>query len=191
MEAKRLDTAAMDQRLSSVVPYRGVMPRIHPSAFIADGARIIGDVEIGEDCSIWFNAVLRGDVNTIRIGDRTNIQDNVVIHVTKHVYPVTVGTDNTVGHSVVLHGCTIGSHNLIGMGSKILDGVKVGSYCLVAAGSLLLEGFEVPDGVLVAGLPAKVKRRVTEEEMRFFESASQQYIHEAQQYRTNNREESL
>lgn len=140
------------------------MPRIHPSVFIAAGARIIGDVEIGETSSIWFNVVIRGDVHHIRIGRRTNIQDLTMCHVTHLRYPLEIGDDVTVGHSAVLHGATIHDRVLIGMGAKVLDRAVVGSNSLIAAGSVVREGFVVPEGTLVAGVPARVVRELTDDE---------------------------
>ncbi|MFZ1978305.1 MAG: gamma carbonic anhydrase family protein [Bacteroidota bacterium] len=173
----------MELKSYSIHAYDGMEPKIHPSVFLADGVRIIGNVEIEEDAGIWFNAVLRGDVNSIHIGKRTNIQDATVVHVTHQKYPVSIGENNTIGHSAVLHGCIIGNYNLIGMGSCVLDGAKIGNYCLIAAGALVPEKFEVPDGVLVAGIPGKIKRSLTDEEKKYFEESAQSYIVEAKKYR--------
>lgn len=148
----------------TIMPFEGVWPRIDPSVFIASGARIIGDVEIGELSSIWFNVVIRGDVHLIRIGRRTNIQDLVMCHVTHKKYSLVIGEDVTVGHSAILHGATIGDRILIGMGATVLDRAVVGSDSLIAAGAVVREGFTVPEGTLVAGVPAKVVRELTEEE---------------------------
>ena len=158
-----------------IIPYRGIKPRIDPSVFIAEGAQIIGDVEIGRDSSVWFNTVIRGDVHYIRIGERTNIQDNCVLHVTHDTYPLVIGSDVTVGHGAILHAATIKDRCLIGMGAKVLDNATVGPYALVAAGALVLENFEVPEGALVAGVPARFKRMLTEEER-------EQIVHSAQNY---------
>lgn len=148
----------------TIMPFEGISPRIDASVFIAAGARIIGDVEIGELSSIWFNVVIRGDVHYIRIGRRTNIQDLVMCHVTHRRYPLVIGDDVTVGHSAVLHGATIGDRCLIGMGAKVLDNAVVGAESLIAAGTVVREGFTVPDGTLVAGVPGKVIRELTDEE---------------------------
>jgi gamma-carbonic anhydrase len=150
----------------TIIPFEGNAPRIDPSVFIAAGARIIGDVEIGELSSVWFNVVIRGDVHFIRIGRRTNIQDLVMCHVTHRRYPLVVGDDVTVGHSAVLHGATIGDRCLIGMGAKVLDNAVIGAESLIAAGSVVREGFQVPNGTLVAGVPAKVVRELSDEERR-------------------------
>lgn len=148
----------------TILPFEGVHPRIHPSVFIADGARIIGDVEIGEASSVWFNVVIRGDVHYIRIGKRTNIQDLTMCHVTHRKYALEIGDDVTVGHSAVLHGATIGNRILIGMGAIVLDRSVVGDESLIAAGALIREGFQVPAGALAAGVPAKIIRDLTDDE---------------------------
>ena len=148
----------------TIIPFEGISPRIHPSVFIAPGARIIGDVEIGEGSSVWFNVVIRGDVHFIRIGRRTNIQDLTMCHVTHKRHSLVIGDDVTVGHSAVLHGATIHDRVLVGMGAKVLDRAVVGSNALIAAGAVVREGFAVPEGTLVAGVPAKIIRDLTDEE---------------------------
>ncbi len=152
--------------MPTILSFRGVWPRLHESVFIADGARIIGDVEIGADSSVWFNAVVRGDVCPIRIGERTNVQDNVTLHVTRDTGPLTIGSRVTIGHNAVLHACTVKDETLIGMGAILLDGCVIESRTLVAAGSLVRQGFVAPSGMLVAGVPAAVKRPLTEDELR-------------------------
>ncbi|MBF8293588.1 MAG: gamma carbonic anhydrase family protein [Bacteroidetes bacterium] len=159
-----------------IIPYRGIKPKIDPSVFIAEGAQIIGDVEIGRDSSVWFNTVIRGDVHYIRIGERTNIQDNCVLHVTHDTYPLVIGSDVTVGHGAILHAATIKDRCLIGMGAKVLDNATVGPYALVAAGALVLEHFEVPEGALVAGVPARIKRMLTEEEREQIVQSARNYV---------------
>ncbi|HMM78957.1 MAG TPA: gamma carbonic anhydrase family protein [Pyrinomonadaceae bacterium] len=144
-------------------------PVVHPTAFVAENATVIGDVEIGEDSSIWFGSVVRGDVNYIRIGERTNIQDNCVIHVSGGTHPTVLGNEITVGHRVLLHGCTVDDRCLIGMGAILMDGVHVGEECLVGAGSLLTPGTIVPPRSLVIGSPARVKRELTAEEIEFLD----------------------
>lgn len=147
----------------SVLPYRDKAPRIHSTVFLADGVRIIGDVEIGENSSIWFNTVVRGDVNYIRIGNRVNIQDMCMLHVTRSPsHPLVIDDEASVGHSVSLHGCTLRSGCLIGIGAIILDGAVVGEGALVAAGTLVREGQTVPPGVLFAGVPGRVVRELTD-----------------------------
>jgi len=166
-----------------ILPYKGIRPRIHPSVFIAEGAQIIGDVEIGAESSVWFNTVIRGDVHYIRIGEKTNVQDNCVLHVTHETYPLVIGSGVTVGHGAILHAATIKDYCLIGMGAKVLDNATVGPYSLVAAGALVLEGFVVPEGVLVAGVPAKIKRTLTDEERRQIVQSAQNYINYVKSYR--------
>jgi carbonic anhydrase/acetyltransferase-like protein (isoleucine patch superfamily) len=144
--------------------FQGIHPQLHPSVFVADGAQVIGDVEIGEDSSVWYNTVLRGDVNRIRIGRRTNIQDLSVLHVNKERFPCVLGDDVTVGHHVVVHGCTVGNRVLLGIGAIVLDGVVIEDDSFIAAGSLLTPGTLVPAGSMVMGAPGKVKRALTSEE---------------------------
>ena len=166
-----------------IYPFKGIVPKIHESVYIREGAHIIGDVEIGAESSIWFNAVIRGDVNYIRIGQRTNIQDNCTLHVTHKKYPLVVGSNVTVGHGAILHGATINDFCLIGMGAIILDDSKIGPHAFVAAGSLVLEHFVVPEGTLVAGVPAKVRRELTTEERKGLEQSAQNYIDYVKMYR--------
>ena len=149
---------------------------MHSSVFVADGAKIIGDVEIGEYCGIWFNAVIRGDVNFIRIGSYTNIQDNSVLHVTTETAPLKIGSNVTVGHSAILHGCTIDDCCLIGMGAIVMDKAHIHQNSMVAAGAIVLEGFDVPEGMLIAGIPAKVKRALTEEEKQLIGQSAKNYV---------------
>ncbi len=158
-------------------------PKIDKSVFIAEGAVVIGDVVIGADSGIWFNSVIRADVNYIRIGERTNIQDNSVLHVTTDKYPLVVGNDVTVGHRVVLHGCTIEDRTLIGIGAIILDGAIIEKESIVAAGTLVPPGFRVPSGKLVMGIPAKIKREITSQERKKIITSSQNYIKNARNYR--------
>ena len=148
-------------RRPDIRPYRGKRPQIAPTAYIDSAAVIIGDVAIGEDSSVWPCTVVRGDVHYIRIGARTNVQDGCVLHVMRDEYPLILGDDVTIGHSVTLHGCTIESRCLVGMGAVILNGVKIGSGSIVAAGTLILERTEIPPNSLVVGHPGKVKRSLT------------------------------
>lgn len=173
----------VEQREAALFPFRGKVPVIHPSAFIAAGAKIIGDVEIGEDSSVWFNSVIRGDVHYIRIGARTNIQDLCMLHVTHQKHSLHIGNGVTVGHSAVLHGAVIHDYTLIGMGAKVLDRCVVNSHSLVAAGAVLREGFIVPEGTLVAGVPARVVRELSDEEQRGIEQSAQNYINYVASYR--------
>ena len=146
-------------------PFRDKRPQIHPTAFIEESAQIIGDVVIGEESSIWFNAVVRGDVFHIRIGARTNIQDGTVIHVANGTHATILEDEVTVGHNATLHGCHIERGCLIGIGSIVMDGVRVGASSLVAAGALLSPGTQIPPRSLVMGVPARVKRPLTDEEV--------------------------
>lgn len=148
-----------------ILPYNGRTPRIHESAFIAPNAVIIGDVEIGADSSVFYGVVVRGDVGAIRIGERTNIQDNSVIHVDTGAACV-LGDDVTVGHQALVHGLSVGDGTLVGMSSSLLSGSTVGSGSIVGAGAVVLEGTDIPDASLAAGLPAKVRRELSEEEQR-------------------------
>ncbi|MEW5798791.1 MAG: gamma carbonic anhydrase family protein [Bacteroidota bacterium] len=166
-----------------ILSYRGITPKIHHSVFVADGVHIIGDVEIGKDSSVWFNSVIRGDVNYIRIGERTNIQDNTVIHVTNKKFPTNIGSNVTIGHNAVIHACTINDYCLIGMGAIILDDAKVGPYSLIAAGAVVTMGSVIPEGMLAAGVPAKVIRPLTEEERQSLVQSAQNYIDYVATYR--------
>lgn len=156
--------------------YRSISPRIHPSAFIDDSAQVIGDVEIAEQSSLWMNVVVRGDVNWIRIGRRTNLQDATIVHVMRGTHPTTIGDEVTVGHGVILHGCTVNARCLIGMRAVLLNGVEVGPECIIAAGSLLVEGTRVPPGSLVMGSPARVKRALTPEEIASIGDYAERYV---------------
>lgn len=163
--------------------FQGVHPRLHPSVFVAHGAQIIGDVEIGEDSSVWYNTVLRGDVNRIRIGRRTNIQDLTVLHVHKERFPCTVGDDVTVGHHAVVHGCTVGNRVLVGIGAIILDGVVIEEESFIAAGSLLTPGMLVRAGSMVMGVPGKMKRALTSEEREGLLASAAGYVLNARAHR--------
>lgn len=162
--------------------FQGIKPKIAESVFIEETAVVIGDVVIGEDCSVWFNSVIRGDVNYIRLGDRTNVQDLCVLHVTHDTAPLVIGNDVTIGHKVVLHGCTIKDRVLIGMGAIIMDGAMIGEDCVVGAGALVTEGTVVPPKSLILGSPAKVKRTVSQQELAWIKESAQNYITYAKQY---------
>jgi carbonic anhydrase/acetyltransferase-like protein (isoleucine patch superfamily) len=159
-----------------ILPYKGVNPKIGAGVYIAPNATIVGDVTIGDDSSIWFGTVVRGDVHFIRIGARTNIQDNCVVHVTNGIWPTTIEDDVTIGHGVIAHGCTIRSGCLIGMGARLLDGCVVGAESLVGAGALVTEGMEIPPRSLVIGFPAKVRRPLTEDELKNLRKSSPNYV---------------
>jgi carbonic anhydrase/acetyltransferase-like protein (isoleucine patch superfamily) len=157
-------------------PYRGLLPRVHPTAFIDESAQVIGDVEIGEESSVWMAAVVRGDVNRIRIGRRTNVQDGAVVHVMINTHPTTIGDNVTIGHGALVHGCTIDDQCLIGMGSILLNGARVGAGSIVAAGTLLTEGMTVPPKSLVMGSPGKVKRLLTHAEIADIQAYADRYV---------------
>jgi carbonic anhydrase/acetyltransferase-like protein (isoleucine patch superfamily) len=157
-------------------PYKGISPRLGARVYVDPSAQVIGDVELGDHASVWMNAVVRGDVHSIRIGAYSNVQDNCVVHVFKALHPTVVADHVTVGHSVTLHGCTIGSFCLIGMGATILNDAKIGDECIVAAGTLVPEGMQVPPRSLVMGLPAKVRRPITEEERQGLRQYAQNYF---------------
>jgi len=152
------------------------MPRIAASAYVDASAQVIGDVVIGERSSVWPNVAIRGDVNIVRIGDETSIQDNTVVHVDHGKYPCIVGNRVTVGHRVVLHGCEVGDDALVGIGAIVLNGAKIGAGAVVAAGALVPEGMQVPAKALVMGMPAKVRREITPEEQERFRTNSENYV---------------
>ena len=159
-----------------ISPFNHIEPKIHETAFIADNAVVIGDVEIGEDASVWFGSIVRGDVNFIRIGARTNIQDLTMIHVSSKTHVTVLEEEITVGHNVTLHGCYVERGCLIGIGAILLDGVRVGRNSLVAAGSLLTPGTQIPPRSLVLGSPARVKRELTDEELAYLDKSWRNYV---------------
>ncbi len=164
-------------------PYKGIVPTVAPSAYVDPSAQVIGDVVIGERSSIWPNAVLRGDVNYIRIGEESNVQDNSVIHVDDGGFPLNMGNRVTVGHSVVLHGCTIEDDALIGIGAIVLNGAKIGKGSVIAAGAVIAEGMEVPPYSMVMGVPGKIRREMTEQERERFRLNAQHYVELCEEYR--------
>jgi carbonic anhydrase/acetyltransferase-like protein (isoleucine patch superfamily) len=165
--------------------FQGIKPTIPKSCFIEETAVVIGDVVMGEECSAWFHAVIRGDVNYIRIGLRTNIQDLSMLHVTHDTAPLVIGDEVTIGHHVVLHGCTIKDRVLIGMGAIIMDDAVIGEDSIVGAGALVTEGTVVPPKSLILGAPAKVKRPVTDKELAWIRESAQNYVDYARQYMTD------
>lgn len=162
--------------------FQGIKPTIPKSCFIETTAAVIGDVVMGEDCSVWFNAVIRGDVHYIRIGSRTNVQDLCMLHVTHDTYPLVIGNDVTVGHNVVLHGCTIKDRVLVGMGAIIMDGAVIGEDSVVGAGALVVEGTVVPPKSVILGSPARVRRAVTDKELAWIKESAENYVKYARQY---------
>src|SRR3954452_18937447 len=157
-------------------PYRGILPRVHPTAYIDDSAQVIGDVEIGEESSVWMAVVIRGDVHRIRIGRRSNVQDGTIVHVMKDTHPTTIGDNVTIGHAAVVHGCTIEDQCLIGMGAILLNGVRVGTGSIVAAGTLLPEGTDIPPRSLVMGSPGKVRRELTDRDVAEIQMYADRYV---------------
>jgi carbonic anhydrase/acetyltransferase-like protein (isoleucine patch superfamily) len=179
-----------------LLPYRGILPKIHPSAFIAPGAVLIGDIEIGAQSSIWFGCIIRGDVNKVRIGARTNIQDGTVIHVASgeqpvsatskiphEGYPTLIGDDVTVGHMALLHACIVENSGFVGMKSIVMDGSKIEKHAMLATGALLTAGKTVPTGELWAGSPAKFWRKLTADDIEQFELRSGQYARLSAEYK--------
>lgn len=165
-----------------IIPHRGKWPKISETAFIAPSADIIGDVEIGNDSSVWFQVVIRGDVNTIRVGNRTNVQDHTMLHVTRKVSPLKIGDDVTIGHRSVIHGCTVGNRILIGMGAILMDDCVIGDDCIIGAGALVTKGTQIPPKSLVVGSPGKVVRELTQEELDFLPKSAQNYITDSREY---------
>lgn len=159
-----------------IVPFQGIAPRIGARVLVAPNATVIGDVEIGDDASIWFNCVVRGDVHWIKLGARCNIQDFCCLHVSNGRWPLTLEEEVSIAHNVTLHGCTIRRGALVGMSSTVMDGAVVGEGCLVAAGSLLREGFQAPPGTLVAGWPAEVKRDLTPAQRELTQTIWKHYV---------------
>ena len=165
-----------------ILPYRGKWPKIHETAFVAPSADIVGDVEIGDHSSIWFQCVIRGDVHQIRIGNSTNIQDHSMLHVTRVKSPLTIGNEVTVGHRVLLHGCTIGNRILIGMGAIIMDDAEIGDNCIIGAGTLITKRTKIPPGHLVMGSPGKVIRPLNAEELAFLGKSAANYVADGIEY---------
>ncbi|HEX9655985.1 MAG TPA: gamma carbonic anhydrase family protein [Bacteroidota bacterium] len=165
----------------SLISYGQKSPKIHSSVFIAEGAIVIGDVLISPHASVWYQSVLRGDINSVQIGERTNVQDGCVLHVTQN-HPVIVGDDVTIGHRTIVHGCKIGDCALIGMGAIVLDGAVVGKNALIAAGAVVKEGFTVPERTLVAGIPARIMRELTNKEVEHIRQSAVHYVDYAAQF---------
>jgi carbonic anhydrase/acetyltransferase-like protein (isoleucine patch superfamily) len=158
-------------------------PTLHETAWVADNAQVMGHVDLAEDTSVWFGTVIRGDTSTIRIGRGSNIQDNSVLHADEGM-PLTIGENVTVGHQVMLHGCTIGDGSLIGIQAVVLNGARIGKNCLVGAGSLVTEGKEFPDGSMILGSPAKAVRQLSPEQIEGLKMSAKHYIDNARRYKT-------
>ena len=165
-----------------ILPYQERSPFLGEGVFVAPGAKVIGDVHIGAASSIWFNAVVRGDVHHIRIGARVNIQDLSMVHVTHGAHPTIIEDDVTVGHRVILHGCHVSRHCLIGMGAVIMDRAHIGEHCLIGAGALVTEGTIIPPGTLALGAPARARRDLTDAELAEVEQAPLRYARYASEY---------
>jgi carbonic anhydrase/acetyltransferase-like protein (isoleucine patch superfamily) len=163
----------------------GLAPDVHADAYVHDSASVVGDVRIGAQSSVWFHVVLRGDGHFIRIGERTNVQDNSTIHVATGRHPTIVGDDVTIGHNVVLHGCTIGNRCLIGIGAIVLDGAVIGDDCMIGAGALVTPGTKIEPGCLAIGSPAKVHRPLREEELLHLRQSAANYVANARRYRVS------
>lgn len=166
-----------------ILPYKGVLPTIHPDAFIAPGAVVIGDVHIGAFTNVWFGVVIRGDVNTIRIGERTNIQDGTIVHVTRQTGPTRIGSGVTIGHQALLHACTVHDDAFIGMGSTLLDFSEVQSGGFLAAGAVLTPRKVVKSGELWGGNPAKMMRELSAEEKAFIPISAENYVRHVPEYK--------
>jgi len=160
----------------SIREFQGKKPRLGDGVYVADYAAVIGDVELGNDVSIWFGAVVRGDVHFVKIGSRTNVQDNTVIHVSVGTNPTVIAEEVTIGHAAIVHGCTVKRGALIGMGSRVLDGAVVGESALVGAGALVPEGMQIPPRTLAVGVPARVKRELTDDELAHLEMSWRHYV---------------
>jgi carbonic anhydrase/acetyltransferase-like protein (isoleucine patch superfamily) len=160
---------------NKLFPYLDYYPEIHDSVFLASGVKVIGNVKIDENSSVWYNTVIRGDVHYISIGKMSNIQDCSMLHVTNGRFPLNIGSKVTIGHSVTLHGCTLKDLCLIGMGAVILDGALVEENAMVAAGAVVTPGFQVPSGKLAAGVPAKIIRDLTDTEMKDIAESAERY----------------
>lgn len=165
-----------------LISFEGKAPSLGARVFVAPGCDILGDVRIGDDASIWYRCVLRGDINSIAIGARSNLQDGVIIHVEHGLFPTILEEDSSVGHGAILHGCTLRRGCLVGMGATVLNGAVIGEGALVAAGALVREGFEVPAGTLAAGVPAVIRRELSEEEILRVQETAAHYVHYKDRY---------
>lgn len=171
--------------LASIVGYCGIVPKLAASVFLADGARVIGNVSLQHNCSVWFNAVVRGDVNSIVIGANTNIQDNAIVHGTYGKFSTTIGKNVSIGHLAIVHGCIVEEGCLIGMGATIMDGAVVGKESIIGAGSIVTQGLKIPPRSLALGAPAKVIRQVTDKEYESILATTYRYIEYANGYNFN------
>jgi carbonic anhydrase/acetyltransferase-like protein (isoleucine patch superfamily) len=175
MDAPKISRLSYQDNEIKLFPYLDLFPDIHPTVFLASGVKIVGDVKIGEGSSVWYNTVIRGDVHYVKIGDMTNIQDCSMLHVTNGRYPLNIGSKVTIGHSVKLHGCTLQDLCFIGIGAIVLDGAVIETNSMVAAGAVVKPNFIVPAGKLVAGVPARIVRDLSIEEINDFEKSALRY----------------
>ncbi|MCE3005571.1 MAG: gamma carbonic anhydrase family protein [Alphaproteobacteria bacterium] len=166
-----------------ILPFNGIVPTIHPDAWIAPGAVVIGDVHIGKDSNVWFGCVIRGDVSAIRVGERTNIQDGTVVHVTRNVGPTIIGSDVTIGHQAIIHAATIEDFGFVGMGSIVLDFSIIESYGFLAAGAVLTPKKRLPQAQLWAGNPAKFLRAISKEEREYIPFSAEHYVSLSRKYK--------
>ncbi|TGL58027.1 gamma carbonic anhydrase family protein [Leptospira ognonensis] len=166
-----------------IYTFQGKTPVIAPSAWVAPSADILGDVTIGEDSSIWFQCVLRGDVNFIKIGKHVNIQDMTLVHVSRNLYPVIIGDYVSIGHHATIHACTLKDHSFVGMGATVMDDVELGEWSFVGAGSLVPPGKKIPPGVLLMGSPAKIIRDITEKDREIITRTAENYVKYKENYR--------
>lgn len=171
-----------------ILSFKGIKPKLGKDVFIAQNAVVTADVEIGDQSSVWYGCVIRGDVNTVRIGKQTNIQDGTIVHVTRQKYPTVIGDRVTIGHGCILHGCVIEDDSFIGMGATVMDGVVIESGAMVAAGALVTPGKRVKKGELWGGSPAKLIRPLTEQDVAFFPVSAQNYVELSLEYLTQTEE---
>lgn len=165
-----------------IIPFRSIAPTLSPTAFVASNATVIGDVELSDESSVWFNAVIRGDPGPIVIGRRTNVQDNVVIH-TSDKHSVEIGDDVTIGHCAVVHGCKISDNVLIGMNATVLDGAEIGENCIIGANALVPPGKRIPAGSLVTGVPGKVQRQLSDKDIVHIKENAEEYVRLLKEYK--------
>lgn len=170
------------------IDFEGRTPRLDPSAWLAPGAVVIGDVDVGPESSLWFGAVVRGDLEPIRIGARTNLQDHVTVHVTGGRHQTVIGDDVTIGHGAIVHGCVIGNGSLIGMGAVVMDGATIGPHSLIAAGSLVVPGTTIPARTLALGRPARPERALSADEIAEVARSSARYVALAARHRASGRQ---
>ena len=173
----------------TIIPFGGKAPRIHETAFIAPGCRIIGDVEIGEGASVWYHCVLRGDTNFIRVGARSNIQDGTIVHVNRMTFPTIIGEDVTIGHAAIVHACTLENRAFVGMGATVLDGAVIEEGGMIGANGLLTPGKRIGRGELWTGAPAKLNRLLTEAERNGFDRTGEHYVELGQRHKAEGRGE--